>query len=212
LITWRTLLATSVALGVASAAGIACAGASNCKLDQVADLPIRLERNRLLVQGTLNDQKVGVMLDTGAMKTLILRAAALRLGLRRSGAGGQLMFGVGGETAVELALVDEFRIGQAGAKKLWMLVAGEHDLGDSVTVVLGEDFFKPYDVEFDLAHNTVRLFKPEDCDDVSLAYWATADVGEVEWARRPSILGSAHFGVSRSATRRSGIPRSDSPT
>jgi hypothetical protein len=29
-----------------------------------------------------------------------------------------------------------------------------------VAVILGEDFFHVVDVEFDLAHKTVRLFKP----------------------------------------------------
>ena len=40
-----------------------------------------------------------------------------------------------------------------------MLVAGEHDFGGDVAVILGEDFFRQADIEFDLAHDTVRLFQ-----------------------------------------------------
>jgi len=102
------------------------------------------------------------------------------------------MYGVGGTTDVEVALVDEFKIGQAERKKLWMLVAGEQDPGDDVAVLLGDDFFQAFDVEFDLAHNAVRLFQPKDCDGVSLAYWAKAGASEVEFeavdANRPEVI------------------------
>ena len=193
LITWRTLLATLVALGIATIGGIADAGAADsCKLVKIADWPIRLERNRLLVDGAINGQKIAVMLDTGSMKTLILRAAAVRLGLSLSDATRERLFGVGGETKVEVAVVDEFRVGQAVQKQMRMLVAGEHDLGDQVAVLLGEDFFQRFDVEFDLAHNAVRLFQPKDCDGVSLAYWANTGAGEVEFEAlnemRPRII------------------------
>lgn len=57
-----------------------------------------------------------------------------------------------------------------------MLVAGEHDPGYDVAVLLGEDFFDQVDLEFDLAHKAVRLFQPKDCDRVSLAYWASGDI------------------------------------
>ena len=157
-------------LGMATASDIAGAASSGCRLVKVEDWPIRMQRNRLLVDGAINGQKVSVMLDTGAERTLILRAAAVRLGLPLSGTTNDRMFGVGGETKVDVAFVDEFRVGQAAQKQLRLLVAGEHDLGDDVGVLLGEDFFQRFDVEFDLAHNAVRLFQPKDCD-VRLAYW-----------------------------------------
>jgi hypothetical protein len=57
-------------------------------------------------------------------------------------------------------------------------VAGEGDFG--ADVFLGEDFFRMVDVEFDLAHNMVRLYQSQNCDGVSLAYWASTGAGEVE--------------------------------
>jgi hypothetical protein len=61
-----------------------------------------------------------------------------------------------------------------------ILVAGEHDFGADVAVVLGEDFFRRFDVEFDLPHGAVRLFKTRDCQSASsLAYWAREGVGTI---------------------------------
>ena len=167
-------------VGLALPGDIATAATSNCKMVQLADLPVRVVGHRLIVDGAINGQKIGVMLDTGSVFTLISRPAATKLGLSRYKSRYRL-FGVGGETDVEGALVDEFRIGQAKATGRRMFVAGEHELGDDVAVLLGEDFFHKIDVEFDLPHNTVRLFQPMDCGNKSLAYWATnADVVEIE--------------------------------
>ncbi len=186
----RTMLVAWAMLGMAVTCG--SVEAANCKLAELASWPIRVERNRLLVEGAINGQKVSVMLDTGSMRTLIFRTAAVRLGLPISGATNERLFGVGGETKVDVALVEEFRVGQAAQKQLRMLVAGEQNPGDDVGVILGEDFFQAFDVEFDLAHNVVRLFQPKDCDGVSLAYWARDGASETRFERldvnRPQIL------------------------
>lgn len=191
MITWRTLLSISVAF-VAATAGAAGAAASGCKLVKVEDWSVRLQRSRVLVDGAINGQKIDVLLDTGAARTLILRAAAVRLGVPLSGSTNDRMFGVGGETKVDVALVDELRVGKGAQKELRILVAGEHDLGGDVAVLLGEDFFQRFDVEFDLAHNAVRLFQPQDCDGVSLAYWARSGASEAEFealdARNPQVI------------------------
>ena len=192
MIAWRTLLAAAAAVGMVAAGGIAGAAVSSCTLVKVEDWPTRVQRNRLLVEGAINGRKISVMLDTGSMRTLIFRAAAVRLELPLSGAARERIFGVGGETTVAVAWVDEFRVGQAAQKGLRLLVAGEQDPGDDVAVLLGEDFFRQFDVEFDLAHNAVRLFQPKDCDGVSLAYWAHTGASEVEFealdASRPEII------------------------
>jgi len=57
-------------------------------------------------------------------------------------------------------------------------VAGEHEIAEGA-VLLGEDFFSQFDVEFDLAHNVVRLFQAKNCEGVSLAYWTTEERSEV---------------------------------
>ena len=173
------ILVAALAIGLALASNTVAA-ASNCKMVQIADWPVRLERGHLIVDGAINGQKIGILVDTGATRSLILRSATERLGLTRRQARGYRMVGVGGEAYVEAADVDEFKIGQVTRKNWRVLVAGERDFGRDIAFVLGEDFLYQVDVEFDLAHGAVRLFQPKDCEGVSLAYWATEDAREVD--------------------------------
>jgi len=171
-------LAAWTALGLATVCN--AAEAPKCTLAKVADWPVRLDHNRLSVGGTINGQKIGVMLDTGTSRTLILRPAADRLGLARQPSRRDRLFGVGGETIVDVTKVDEIAIGPIVRKNWRILVAGEQDFGDDTALLLGEDFFRSFDIEFDLAHHAVRLYEPKDCGGVSLAYWANGTASEVE--------------------------------
>jgi len=160
------------------ATGTTAATGSHCQMVRIEEWPVRLVRNHLIIDGAINNEKIGIMLDTGAMSTLIFRSAARRLNLNTRQAMGHVL-GIGGESEVEIAQVDEIKIDKVAVKGWPMLVAGEHDPGDNVALILGEDYFQQTDVEFDLAHNAVRLFQPLDCDGVSLAYWASG-AGEIE--------------------------------
>jgi predicted aspartyl protease len=169
----------ALALVVTTIIGIVDAGASSCKLNKIAEFPVRLDRSRLIIDGAINDHKIGIQLDTGAERSTILRAAADRLGLTRQPVRGTRMFGIGGETYVESAYIESFKIGETERKGWRPLVVGERDFGANVALLLGEDFFHQIDVEFDLANNAIRLFQPQNCDGVSLAYWTREDVSEV---------------------------------
>ena len=176
----RTLATLSMVAGLALASGLAVAASSNCKMVRLAEWPVQMKHNALIVEGAINGRKVGVMLDTGAGSTQIMRSAAVQLGLTRQSVKGVRQFGVGGETDVDVTMVDEFKIGDATRRSWQMFVAGENDLGGDVGVILGDDFFHKVDVEFDLAHGVVRLYQPRDCDRVSLAYWTKERASEVD--------------------------------
>jgi predicted aspartyl protease len=174
----RTLIAAAAAIGLAMASN-AAAQSQKCKLAQIAEWPLRADHYRPVVEGEINGQKIGILLDTGAAQSLIRRSATTRLGLIRYEAKGYRVFGVGGEVPADFVLVDEFRIGEAARRNWRVLVSGEHDFGGDIAVFLGDDFFNQVDIEFDLAHNAVRLYETKDCDGVSLAYWTTEPAGEV---------------------------------
>ena len=194
---------------LAAGHGLPNAEGAGCKLATVAEWPVRMERNLLLVEGGVNGQRARVMIDTGATRTLLFRAAATRFNVTRADSKRQRMFGVGGETKVEIAFLDEFRVGEMTRAPFRMTIAGDHDFG--ADVVLGEDFLSLVDVEFDLANNTIRLFQPEHCDGVALAYWASAgmSVGDVvidaiQVSRPQIVLDVAINGQSISALLDSG--------
>jgi predicted aspartyl protease len=176
----QTFLSVSLAVGLVVASNLSI-GAPKCTMVQIEEWPVRLVRNLLIVDGAINGRNIGVMLDTGAMRSLLMRASAVRLDVPRRQARGARMFGVGGETRVEIATIDEFTIGQNVRKDWRLYVVGEQNVDNGFDVILGEDFFRAFDVEFDLAHNAVRLFQPKDCDGASLAYWTNDVAGNVEF-------------------------------
>src|SRR5207249_1825742 len=81
-------------------------------------------RGQPIVDGTINGQHVGILIDTGASRSIVLRAAADRLGLVRYNARGSRLIGVGGESTVETVSVDELAIGSDVRRNWRVLVAG----------------------------------------------------------------------------------------
>ena len=177
----RPNLVTALAVLVWATAEISPAAAASpqCTLARVAEWAVRPGTGYAVVDGTINGQKVGVMLDSGA-GTLLLRPEAERLGLMRYDTHSGPAIAIGGETNMQVVTVDEFAIGAVVRKNMRLAVTGERPLGEGIAVLLGEDFFRQFDVEFDLPHNTVRLFQARDCEGSSLAYWAPAGAAEVE--------------------------------
>lgn len=173
----RHVVAAALAAGMLAAAG---AAGARCTLVKIAEWQTRPGTGSPVVDGTINGRKVGILLDTGA-GTALLRSAAIDLGLVRHGDYGGRAIGIGGETAVEVVTVDSFAIGDTVRRNWGMRVLGETDLGGDIAGLLGEDFFHRADVEFDLAHDRVRLFEAKDCADVALAYWTTETPGVVEF-------------------------------
>ena len=169
-------LAASAALAV----GEAAAAPPDCKLMRIEEWPVRLERNLPVIDGEINGQKVGILLDTGAERSLVTRSAATRLMLSRHdlGSASARLYGVGTDKPIEAVLIEELRIGPAIRRNWAVLLAAEHDFGAEISVILGEDFFSAVDVEFDFPNRAVRLYQPKDCEGVSLAYWAKAGAGE----------------------------------
>ena len=165
--------------------------ASSCRLMKIAEWFVTPQSGRLIVDGAINGQKIGILFDTGAASSLVQRAAADRLGLTRQEAKGYRAAGVGGGTYVEYAVIEELKLGTASRKNWRVFVMGERDLGRAYAFVLGYDFFEQVDIEFDLANNAVRLFQTQDCGDAPLAYWARGGAGEVRLetdSERPGIL------------------------
>jgi clan AA aspartic protease (TIGR02281 family) len=185
----RVLLPALAMVGALLTAGnVGAAAPGKCTLAKIAEWQVRPTRGQPIVDGTINGNKIGIMIDTGASSAIILRAAADRLGLVRHDAQGRRMIGIGGESNVETVLIDELAIGTDVHRNWSVLVAGEHEFGSDTALILGEDFFRLADVEFDLAHNAIRLFQARDCEDRALAYWATEGAGVVEF---DAIVGAA---------------------
>lgn len=169
----------TVCLLALAAAAPAAAESPKCKFLRVAEWQVRTGHYAPVVDGAINGDKVGVLLDTGAYRSVVYRSAALKLGLTlHDTPGGPALISSTGETGAHFVLVDELRVGEFKRKNWRVLVVGQQDTSASdLAVILGEDFFRHTDVEFDLANNAVRLYEPKDCAGVSLAYWTKKPSG-----------------------------------
>ena len=143
-----------------------------CRLVRIAEWPVRFEGELPVVDGAINGRKINVLLDTGAYASLLTRAAADRLGLATRG-NYESMTGFGGESEVTTTRLDELYVAGAVRNNVRVRVGGERPI-PGVDFILGDDFFRNADMEFDYAEGVVRLFQPKDCRDAPLAYWDKA--------------------------------------
>ena len=144
------------------------AWADSCQLLKYGTLPVEMFGGRATTMVKINGKETRFALDTGAVFNFMSRANALSLGLDlRAAPFGMRMGGVGGATDVEFAEVREFGILDTTLKKIGFIVGGT-DMGYGL---LGANLLDAADLEVDLAHGKLTLFKPEHCNKLALAYW-----------------------------------------
>ena len=176
------------AVALVSMTSAAAAAPQDCKLIRIEEWPIRLERNLPIIDGEINGQKIGILLDSGAERSLMTRSAATRLMLTRYDVAASRLYAVGRDRPLEAVRVEELRIGPAMRRNWDVLLAAEQDFGSEISLILGDDFLSAVDVEFDFPNRAVRLFQPKDCEGVSLAYWARSGAGEAALESGPKTL------------------------
>ncbi|HEX9193270.1 MAG TPA: aspartyl protease family protein [Burkholderiales bacterium] len=182
-------LVAAAAVGFTLAGPVLGAGSQQCKLIKIDEWPLNPRESRPAIDGFINGQKIGVLLDTGMSGALLVRGTALRLGLTRQQLRGSGVLGIGGESHSELAFIDELKISRSVRKNWQVETAGfgpNEDAGGGL--LIGFEFFKDLELEFDLPQNMLRLFQAKDCDGVSLAYWAPGAASEVPVDVRGHLL------------------------
>jgi clan AA aspartic protease (TIGR02281 family) len=176
-----TLIAAFIVCSAVTTAAVA-----DCKLLQIAELPVSVAHNRPLIDAKINDQPVKILVDTGASYSFLWEDEAKHLGLPLRQIAGLKMYGVDGEAQALAARVNHLQIGAFTFKDMDLTVIGTNrdprtKGWDPSALVLGEDFFSKFTTEFDFAHGVIRLLKPEGCQPEQLAYWGkTYSLAELE--------------------------------
>lgn len=207
--------------------GVLLAGqawADDCHLKDYGTLPVEMVGSRATTMVKINGTDTRFILDTGAFFNFMSKANADTLGLKLQPAPfGFRMGGVGGQASVQQAHVKELGILGTTLNNVDFIVGGT-DAGDGF---LGANLLDFADLEMDLAHGKVTLFKAEQCTKTSLAYWAkdgkynVADLepAQMSFDRRSFVTvtingakvralldsGAAATVLSRDAARRAGI-------
>jgi len=158
-------------IGLAACVLLACAGpasAAGCTLGKYGTLSVEMIGERPTTLVKVNGATTRFAIDTGAWFSFMSRANADALGLKLVPAPfGFRMGGIGGSAAAEVATIKDFDILDTDLHNVDFLVGGS-DAGEGS---LGVNLLDLADLEIDLAHGKVTLFKPDGCRKSALAYW-----------------------------------------
>lgn len=173
-------------LALIAAACLPAAVQAECRMMKFAEWPVRVESGRLVADALINGKRAPVMLHTGMPHSLMPRASVDTLGVPLR----QNLDSRNATVATWIAFVDQVQIGDATHKDWRMLVFPLPEYAGAVAAVIGYDALRQADVEFDLANNTVRLFRTQDCGpNANLAYWNRKQVQAVELGRDDDGIG-----------------------
>lgn len=143
-----------------------------CQLLQVAELPVTMDGDEVLVELSLNGRPVQFLLDTGASRTVLTEDGAAKLGLKPVQLDGVTFYGVGGNSVGKGARIKELKLGGAVLHDVDMFVTGRLR-SERAFGLLGRDvLLSKSDLELDLANHVVRMLKAKDCHGDEVAYWA----------------------------------------
>jgi tetratricopeptide (TPR) repeat protein len=147
-------------------------GFAACKLGKMAELPVTMSNLKPLITAKINGEDAQFVADSGAFFSMITAASAARYNLKLSSAPfGLYVKGIGGNVETSIATVKVFTFAGLPVHDLKFLVGGS-TIGAAENVgLLGQNFFRIGDVEYDLARGTIRLMHVEDCRHAMLAYW-----------------------------------------
>ncbi len=156
------------ALPTALVAGCAATEPRGCRVETVADLPLLPHSGITAVAATLQNQRVALLIDTGAFVSTVSRDGAQRFDLR-PGADAHFIniSGIGGVTFAPIVTVHDLGLGHGLAHSLDLPVAGNFPApidGLPVVATFGADFLSNYDVDVDLPRQHFALYKAEGCD------------------------------------------------
>jgi clan AA aspartic protease (TIGR02281 family) len=207
--------------------GVLLAGqawAGDCKLAEYGSLPVEMVGSKATTMAKINGTDTRFILDTGAFYSTMSSANASALGLKLQPLPfGFRIIGVGGASDdLHEAHVKEFGFLDTTLKNVDFIVGGT-DAGEGL---LGANLLDLSDLEIDLAHGKMALFKADHCDKASLAYWVkdgnynVADIEPVSDHDRRTFIsvtinghkvralldtGASATGITREAAQRIGI-------
>lgn len=153
-------------------AGVLFAGqvlAGKCQVVRYGTLPVEMVDGRATTMVKINGSDTRFALDTGAFFNIMSNATASSLGLKLKPMPFEFRIsGIGGSAEAKYTHVKEFGILGVTLDNIDFLVGGS----DAGYGLLGANLLDAFDLEIDMAHGKVSLFKVTGCDKTGLAYWS----------------------------------------
>jgi tetratricopeptide (TPR) repeat protein len=145
---------------------------ADCKLEKVAELPVRMQNGAPTVTVKVNGQDAIFAVASGDFYSVVSKEAAARFGMTPSMAPyGMRLRGLGGaEGPAKVATAKTFEFLGASFPHQEFLVIPR--AGPLTAGAIGQNFLGALDVEYDLGNGVIRFFKSEACGRANLAYWS----------------------------------------
>ena len=157
--------------------------AAECKLAQIAQLPVTMDGLRPTFTAQINGIDALFTLDSGAFWSVLSPASAAqyKLHLDYNRVPGLYFKGIGGKVEAAVTTVKTFTIFNVPLRNVDFIVGGS-EVGENTVGVLGQNLLRIADVEYDLGQGAMRLFRATSCKKNTLAYWVKpgADYSEME--------------------------------
>ena len=142
-----------------------------CKLAKMAELPVTMSNSRPIISAKINGRDARFVVDSGSFFSMISEASAAQFDLKLSPAPlGLTVKGVGGAVDPSIASVDVFTFAGIPVHNVEFLVVGGLGRAENAGL-LGQNFFRIGDVEYDLGKGMIRLMRAKGCGNATLAYW-----------------------------------------
>ena len=155
-------------LALVVTATAASAEERKCKVIQFAELKVTMLGNSPTVDLKINGVPVKFTVDSGAFYSTLNTATARQLKLPLDATNLQVK-GVAGVADTYVTKAETVELAGAKIERVPFVVAS---FGGGTDGLLGQNVLGIADVEYDLPHGEIRLFKPQDCGRMSMAYWA----------------------------------------
>jgi tetratricopeptide (TPR) repeat protein len=161
-----------------------------CKLGKL-ELPVTMSDSKPIITAKINGEDARFIADSGAFFSMLTEASAAEFKLKLTPAPyGFYVKGVGGRVNPSIATVKVFTLAGIPVPNVEFLVGGSTVGGPENVGLLGQNFFRAGDVEYDLAKGIIRLIRAKDCDHAFLAYWVKPSeplsIMDIEWATAAS--------------------------
>ena len=146
--------------------GIEGLGPQACILTKAADIPVTAERGFISAPATIDDKPVTMLIDSGAESSMVTPSAMQSLQLSQDLHRQTTIRGTGGVIHSQNALLQSIGIG--GMEELDQSAAvGALPVSQGPAMhasgLLGADWLSDFDVEFDLPHHRIALYRVHGC-------------------------------------------------
>ena len=182
-----------LALVMFAATAVSAAAEEDCRLQLAATLPMDLHNGAITVPASLGDIPLKMVIDTGASNSVIRESLARKLGLHYDMLKNYFtMSFFGGVEVHRYSTVNGFTLGKLkgdGLVLTWL--PDDNRQAWPQDGLLGANVLGMYDVDFDFAKATMRLFAPHRCPG-RVVYW-TQDESQI--AKLPIEWHGAHIRV-----------------